>query len=142
MRTGGVPALIELTEGRMGRVGDKIAVRVARAFQSDIESVFVQDEQLIGYRYAGGRLHELHEVAAAFTRVPQGFTAPPKVMKLLEQRAATVAPASSSVLAISDSGGPNSRRSLASKRDTAIINTAAITRLNRCRYRKPSGLPP
>jgi 2-oxoglutarate dehydrogenase E1 component len=34
----------------------------------------------------------LGEVAAAFTRVPDGFTPLPKVVKLLEQRAATVAP--------------------------------------------------
>ncbi len=34
----------------------------------------------------------LDEVAAAFTRVPAGFTPSPKVMKLLEQRQAMVAP--------------------------------------------------
>jgi 2-oxoglutarate dehydrogenase E1 component len=34
----------------------------------------------------------LREVAAAFTRVPEGFTPSPKVVKILEHRAATVAP--------------------------------------------------
>src|SRR5262249_52602495 len=34
----------------------------------------------------------LREVAGAFTRVPAGFTPSPKVVKILEQRAATVAP--------------------------------------------------
>jgi 2-oxoglutarate dehydrogenase E1 component len=34
----------------------------------------------------------LHEVAAAFTRVPPGFNPPPKVMKLLEQRQAMLGP--------------------------------------------------
>jgi 2-oxoglutarate dehydrogenase E1 component len=35
---------------------------------------------------------ELAEVAAAFTKVPDGFSPPPKVMKLLEQRQAMVSP--------------------------------------------------